>query len=114
MWRRKLQVSQEMAQKFRTELALLKQLKDAEKADLPAAVHIQDRGHMTFMNPTLLPFIRNTVAEIRKQLNYQEYSKYGKDFFKVLHVLNYLGIYEPHFGRLVNFLLATIKIEYGL
>lgn len=83
MWRRKLRVNQEMAQNLRTELALLKQLKDAEKSDLPAAIHIQDRGHMTFMNPTLLPFIRNVAAEVRKLLNYQEYSNYGKDFFKV-------------------------------
>ena len=78
-----------MAQKFRTELALLKQLKDGEKSELPPAVHIQDRGHMTFMNPTLLPFIRNTTAEIRKLLNYQEYSKYGKDFFKVTACTNF-------------------------
>lgn len=83
MWRRKLQVNQETAQKLRTELALLKQLKDAQKSDLPAAIHIQDRGHMTFMNPILLPFIRNVAAEVRKLLNYQEYSKYGRDFFKV-------------------------------
>jgi len=35
------------------------------------------------MNPILLPFIRNVAAEVRKLLNYQEYSKYGRDFFKV-------------------------------
>ena len=76
-------MNQEMAQNLHTELTLLKQLKDAQKSDLPAAIHIQDRGHMTFMNPTLLPFIRNVAAEVRKLLNYQEYSNYGKDFFKV-------------------------------
>ena len=83
VWRKKLQVNQEAAQKLRTELALLNQLKDAKKSDLPAAIHIQDRGHMTFMNPTLLPFIRNVAAEVRKLLNFQEYSKHGKEFFKV-------------------------------
>ena len=76
-------MNQKTSQNLRTELVLLKQLKDTQKLDLPAAVHIQDRGHMTFMNPTLLPFIRNVAAEVRKLLNYQEYSKYGKDLFKV-------------------------------
>ena len=82
MWKKKFLVSHEMAEKLLTELSLLKQLKDEEKTDLPAAVDFQDRGHMTFMKPVLLPFIRNTVAEVRKLMNFQEYSKHGKDFFK--------------------------------
>ena len=38
---------------------------------------------MTFMSHKLLPFVRNCVAEIRCLMNYQEYSEYGKGFFKV-------------------------------
>ena len=83
MWRRKLGVSKEAAQKYRTEHLLLQQMKDVEKSDLPSAVHIQDRGGMTFMSPKLLPFVRNCVAEIRRLMNYQEYSEHGKGFFKV-------------------------------
>ena len=83
MWRRKLGVSKEAAQKYRTEHLLLKQMKDVEKSDLPMAVHVQDRGAMTFMNRRLIPFVRNSVAEIHQLMSYQEYSKHGKGFFKV-------------------------------
>ena len=87
MWRKKVQIRKETAQRYRTEHALLQQLRDTEKCDLPVAIYIQDRGGMTFMNPCLVPFIRESVAEIRKLLNYQEYSKHGKNLFKVLVVI---------------------------
>ena len=83
MWKRKLSVSQKEALTVRTELTLLKQLVDSDKCDLPAAIHDQDRGKMTFMHPSLLPFIKGAVTEVRKLLNYQEYSKHGQNFFKV-------------------------------
>ena len=44
---KKFLVSHETAEKLLTDLSLLKQLKDEEKSDLPAAVDFQDRGHMT-------------------------------------------------------------------
>ena len=85
MWKRKLSVSQKKALTVRAELTLLKQLVDSDKCDLPAAIHDQDRGKMTLMHPSLLPFIRVAVTEVRKLLNYQEYSKHGQKFFKVIY-----------------------------
>ena len=79
MWRKKFEVRRETAQWYRTEHTLLQQLRDAEKCDLPPAIYIQDRGNMTFMNPSLIPFIRKTVVEIRKLLNYQSM---GKSFLR--------------------------------
>ena len=83
MWKGKLGVSQSMAESYRAELSVLRQLVDSQKSDLPPAITIQDRGHMTFANPVLIPFVKNAVADIRKFLNYQQYSKHGKDFFQV-------------------------------
>ena len=54
-----------------------------KKSDSPCTIHIQDRGHITFMNPTLVPFITIVAVKVRKLLNCHEYSNYGKDFFKV-------------------------------
>ena len=83
MWKGKLGVSQSMAESYRAELSVLRQLVDSQKSDLPPAITIQDCGHMTFANPVLIPFVKNAVADIRKFLNYQQYSKHGKDFFQV-------------------------------
>lgn len=83
MWRRKLEVTQAKAQVIRTQLAVLKQLVDTEKDNLPAVIYFQDRGNMTFMHSSLLPFVRNVVTAVRKLLNYEQYSKHGKDIFKV-------------------------------
>lgn len=91
--RQQLGVNNEMSEKFRTEHVFLLQMRDNEKSDLPPAIHTQDRGGMTFVNPKLIPFIRNSVAEIRKLMNYQEYSKHGKGFFKV-NILHYSLVHK--------------------
>ena len=82
MWKRKLSVSQKEALTVRAELTLLKQLVDSDKCDLPAAIHDQDRGKIIFLHPSLLPFIRGAVIEVRKLLNYQEYSRHRQNFFQ--------------------------------
>ena len=56
MWKKKLRVSESMAERYRAELNILKQLKDSDKADVLPAIAIQDRGHMTLVNSTLIPF----------------------------------------------------------
>ena len=43
---------------------------------------------MTFISLTLIPFVKKVTSEIRKGLNYQQYSKHGKELFKVtVHAL---------------------------
>lgn len=78
-------MSQERAQC--TELSLLEQLVDAERSGLQPALYLQDHGNMVFMHPFLLPCVRNVSAEVRKQLNYEKHSEYGKDCFKVVNNL---------------------------
>ena len=104
IWRRKLGVSKETAQRYRTEHAILQQLRDADKCDLPPAIHIQDRGGMTFIHPMLIPFVKNAVGEIRLLLNYEEYSKQGKEFFNV-------STYNL-FGALYAYTVYLMRILY--
>ena len=114
MWKKKLDVSQSTAENYRAELTILKQLVDLQKTDLPPAIAIQDRGHMTFIIPALIPFVKNVASEIRKVLNYQQYSKHGKEFFKVtLHAPGVLVITYPivPFCSFLQFVRQQIPIE---
>ena len=43
---------------YRAELSVLRQLVDSQKSDLPPAITIQDRGHMTFATLSLFLLLR--------------------------------------------------------
>jgi hypothetical protein len=63
-------------------LLSLKRHKD-EKVFLPPGARYLDRGGLTFMHSSLLPWLHAVEASIHAYLNQDGYQKYGKDIFSV-------------------------------
>ena len=63
-------------------LLSLKRHKD-DKQFLPPGARYLDRGGLTFMHSSLLPWLQAVEASIHTYLNQDGYKKYGKDIFSV-------------------------------
>ena len=67
------------------QLHLLNSLKrpNASKGTLPSGAQYLDRGGLTFMQPSLLPWLHAVEDSMKMYLNQDGYKKYGKDIFSV-------------------------------
>ena len=67
------------------ELDLLSALKrlNVAKSSLPLGAQYLDRGGLTFMHSSLLPWMRAAEASMKVYLNQDGYKKYGKHIFRV-------------------------------
>ena len=67
------------------EIELLRELRRPQelKQELPVGAQFLDRGGLTFVQPSLLPWIRAVEGSIKQYLNEKSYRKYGKNIFKV-------------------------------
>lgn len=78
-------LKQENTREVQHQLDLLNSLKrpNAGKATLPSGAQYLDRGGLTFMQPSLLPWLCAVEKSMKMFLNQEGYKKYGKDIFSV-------------------------------
>ena len=67
------------------QLDLLNSLKrpNTSKDTLPSGAQYLDHGGLTFMQPSLLPWLHAVVESMKIFLNQDGYKKYSKDIFSV-------------------------------
>ena len=70
-------------QHYKNEMKLLRKLKADDKSFLPPLIKYQDRGKMTIMHPSMLPFGRKVFTVIRSSLNYDKYVEHGSEIFSI-------------------------------
>ena len=90
------------------ELQLLTALKRSpeSKSSLPAGARYLDRGGLTFVHSSLLPWAQALEASIKQHMNQAGYKKYGKQIFKVFilylpikNVIDYCVLYADYQGN---------------
>ena len=70
-------------QHYKNEVKLLGKLKADDKSFLPPLIKYQDRGKMTIMHLSMLPFGRKVFTVIRSSLNYDKYVEHGSEIFAI-------------------------------
>ena len=77
--------SQILLQQCSIELEILEKIKAEDKTFLPQVIKFQDRGKMTFMHSSMLPFGKTIFTAVKPHLNYDKYIEYGSDVFAQTH-----------------------------
>lgn len=74
-----------MREEVQHQLDLLNSLKrpNNSKDTLPPGAQYLDRGGLTFMQPSLLPWLHVVEESMKVYLNQDGYKRYGKDIFSV-------------------------------
>ena len=62
---------------------------NASKDTLPSGAQYLDRGGLTFMQPSLLPWLHAVEESMKIYLNQDGYKKYGKDIFSVSRAVQF-------------------------
>ena len=85
-----IQKEKHRGEKNDQELQLLSALKrtQASKCSLPIGAQYLDRGGLTFVHQSLLPWVRALEASMKLFMNQTGYQKYGKNIFKVYTIIH--------------------------
>ena len=67
------------------QLLIFLSLDKNSKAQLPPALQYLDRGGLTFMQPTFLPWMMAVEAKMVQHLNQKSYKQYGEKIFQVIY-----------------------------
>ena len=77
------------AKLIKEELQLLEVIKRSQssKSTLPLGVQYLDRGGLTFIHSSLLPWVRAVESSMKQYMTQAGYKRYGKQIFKVIDLL---------------------------